>query len=101
MGTSMQTMDVKEFDVILKGPELSNYQIIDVREKSELQTASIANQGIINLPLSEKSRWSKEILSGSLLDSTKSTLCMCHHGGRSAQMAAFLSKNFTPPYLIN
>jgi rhodanese-related sulfurtransferase len=31
------------------------------------------------------------VLDGTSLDRTKKTIVMCHHGGRSAQVATFLS----------
>jgi len=86
----VQRMEVKKFGSILKDDTRSLYQIIDVREANELQLAAIPGSDIIHLPLSTAGDWMQEIIKGSLLDSSKPTLCLCHHGVRSMQMASFL-----------
>lgn len=68
----------------------SLYQIIDVREPNELEVAQLTGKDIINLPLSSANEWSQKIADGTLLDASKPTLCMCHHGMRSLRMANFL-----------
>ena len=65
--------------------------VLDVREPNELQVASVTAQGfelraipmgLVPLRLSE-------------LDPSQPIACLCHHGGRSMQVAAFLhSKGF-------
>ena len=67
-------------------------QLVDVREKSELDIASI--EGFINLPLSEYESWQLDI--HDRLDRETETLVLCHHGMRSAQMGHWLlSQGFT------
>jgi rhodanese-related sulfurtransferase len=62
------------------------YQLVDVREPWEVETAGL--EGFINLPLSEYAEWSGEI--HTQLDADKETFVMCHHGIRSAQMCQWL-----------
>jgi rhodanese-related sulfurtransferase len=54
---------------------------------------SIADESIINLPLSTSEKWAPEIQAGKLLDSSKPTICLCHHGMRSMRVATFLVQN--------
>ena len=68
------------------------YQIIDVREPNELQTASLTGSDIINLPLSRANEWTGDIKSGKILDKSKPTICMCKIGMRSMKMAMFLTQ---------
>eukprot|EP00607_Mallomonas_marina_P001061 CAMPEP_0182427640 /NCGR_PEP_ID=MMETSP1167-20130531/18939_1 /TAXON_ID=2988 /ORGANISM="Mallomonas Sp, Strain CCMP3275" /LENGTH=113 /DNA_ID=CAMNT_0024610021 /DNA_START=194 /DNA_END=535 /DNA_ORIENTATION=+ len=83
-------MTVVEFGRILKGDGRSLYQIVDVREPTELQAASIKGDDIINLPLSQAGEWSVKIVEGDILDANRPTLCLCHVGMRSMKMANFL-----------
>lgn len=93
MTTSVQRMSVEIFGDILKGPSRAQYQIVDVREKSELDIVAIPGEDIINLPLSTANVWSHKIAEGSCLAADKPTLCLCHHGVRSMQMASFLGND--------
>eukprot|EP00600_Ochromonadales_sp_CCMP1393_P008445 CAMPEP_0174955118 /NCGR_PEP_ID=MMETSP0004_2-20121128/807_1 /TAXON_ID=420556 /ORGANISM="Ochromonas sp., Strain CCMP1393" /LENGTH=120 /DNA_ID=CAMNT_0016203017 /DNA_START=75 /DNA_END=437 /DNA_ORIENTATION=+ len=90
MSGVVQRMNVKQFENILQGEGRSIYQIIDVREKDELQLVSIPGSDIIHLPLSDADNWSEKILKGEILDAAKPTLCLCHHGIRSMNVASFL-----------
>jgi rhodanese-related sulfurtransferase len=88
----VKRLNVSEFEKILKGTDRSKYQIVDVREKDELQTVRIADNDIINLPLRSADSWTQKVINGELLDSEKPTLCLCHHGVRSMKVATFLSE---------
>jgi rhodanese-related sulfurtransferase len=69
-----------------------NVQLIDVRERGEVEIAYI--DGFTVLPLSEYQLWEKEITTQ--FDPDKETLVMCHHGMRSANMCQWLrSQGFT------
>jgi rhodanese-related sulfurtransferase len=92
MFASVKSMNVIEFDEILKGIDRRKYQIVDVREKDELQTVKITDADIINLPLRSADTWTQKVINGELLDSEKPTLCLCHHGVRSMKVATFLGK---------
>lgn len=60
--------------------------VLDVREPSELQTASIKADGfeLISIPMGVIP------LRLSELDPLRPVACLCHHGGRSMQVASFL-----------
>ncbi|NJO77868.1 MAG: rhodanese-related sulfurtransferase [Cyanobacteria bacterium RM1_2_2] len=61
-------------------------QLIDVREPSEIATASI--DGFTPLPLSQFAEWSGQIQAQ--FDPNIETIVLCHHGVRSAQMCQWL-----------
>lgn len=70
------------------------YQVVDVRESAELAAVSLPDPGIIHLPLSSSHVWVDRVKNGTIegLDSKKPTVCVCHHGVRSMQMAMFLAQ---------
>ena len=57
--------------------------LLDVREDMELGIAKIPFA--LHIPMAETPARLAE------LDADKTIICMCHHGGRSAQVAAFLA----------
>ena len=59
-----------------------DFILLDVREPHELQTASIA--GARHIPMREIPARARE------LPKDKEIVVMCHHGGRSERVAAFL-----------
>lgn len=79
-------ISVEEF-ARLQAESSSDLQLVDVREPSELELASL--EGFQNLPLSQYGEWAGQI--HSLLDTQKETCVLCHHGMRSAQMCQWLS----------
>jgi rhodanese-related sulfurtransferase len=67
-------------------------QLIDVRERDEVEIAAIANFTI--LPLSEYDEWAVDFKEK--FDPHAETLVLCHHGMRSAQMCQWLvNQGFT------
>ena len=62
-------------------------RVLDVREPWELQTASVQPDGfaLVHIPMG--------VLPVRLgeLDPDRPVACLCHHGGRSMQVAAFLA----------
>lgn len=65
--------------------------LLDVREPWEVQTVSLA--GITAIPMREVPGRLEE------LTPDAEVVCVCHHGGRSAQIAMFLeSRGFTQVY---
>ncbi len=66
-----------------------NPVVLDVREPSELATASIKADGfeLITIPMGVIPPRLSE------LDPNQPVACLCHHGGRSAQVANFLKAN--------
>ncbi len=61
--------------------------VLDVREPSELQTASIAPDGftLLTIPMGMVPTHLAE------LDPKQPIACLCHHGGRSMQVANYLA----------
>jgi rhodanese-related sulfurtransferase len=60
--------------------------VLDVREPWEFQTASVKAEGfeLLQMPMSTVPARLHEI------DRNQPLACLCHHGGRSAQVAHFL-----------
>jgi rhodanese-related sulfurtransferase len=66
--------------------------LLDVREHAELELAHISSA--THIPMGEIPARHSE------LDKSQTIICICHHGGRSAQVAGYLeSQGFTK--LIN
>jgi rhodanese-related sulfurtransferase len=63
--------------------------VLDVREPHELQVANVSKAGLnlLTIPMS--------VLGARLheLDPKQPIACLCHHGGRSMQVAMVLSQN--------
>ncbi len=78
-------MSVQDLAQRLAG-DLNDLQLIDVREPAELAIAQLPH--FLSLPLSQFPEWSPRI--HQLLDPSKETLVLCHHGVRSAQMGYWL-----------
>ena len=62
--------------------------VLDVREPWEVQTACVKPAGfdLLTIPMSLVPARLNE------LDRTRPVACLCHHGGRSMQVAAFLTQ---------
>jgi rhodanese-related sulfurtransferase len=86
--SNIAQVSVEELAEILEDQE-SSIQLIDVREREEVEIASLPRFTI--LPLSEFGEWSKEIKSK--FNPTEETIVICHHGVRSAQMCQWLQNN--------
>lgn len=98
-GAIVRSMPAKDLGAVLRSPARDTYQIVDVREKSELEMAALPTPGVIHLPMSEAKHWGGKIINAELLDRTRPTICLCHHGMRSMQMASFLGEPL-PPHLM-
>jgi len=63
--------------------------VLDVREPWELQTASVRADGfeLLAIPMRAVPLRLAEI------DASRPVACLCHHGGRSMQVAAFLHQH--------
>ncbi len=89
----MQHIGAREFAALLARAEASRQTaelplLLDVREPWEFELASLRADGLVtvNLPMSEIVQRIGE------LDPAQPTVCLCHHGVRSAQVAAFLEQ---------
>jgi rhodanese-related sulfurtransferase len=91
--STVKNMNVVDFGRILNSSDRSNYQIVDVREKDELLSMALPGSDVLNLPISDISSWSTQVLNGKLLDAEKPILCMCKLGGRSAKAATFFGES--------
>lgn len=63
---------------------------LDVREIPEFASAAIANTNILKVPLSRLSKEGTAALPTEAQDKNAEIVVSCHHGGRSAQVAAWL-----------
>ena len=106
--TVMKSMNVDKLHSLIKSNDIQEYQLIDVREPSEIPLANLNINNVYYLPLSTSATWSQMIMEGKQhplqhpqqqrhqqqLYPDKPTLCLCHHGGRSRRMAMKLINNF-------
>lgn len=91
MFNSIAEISVEELALRLADND-DNLQLIDVRERGEVEIAYI--QGFTVLPLSEYQQWENEVKTQ--FDPDQETLVICHHGMRSANMCQWLrSQGFT------
>ncbi|MEG3863449.1 rhodanese-like domain-containing protein [Microcoleus sp. herbarium12] len=79
---------VEELGRYLAETSADRVQLVDVRERYELELAALP--GFAVFPLSEFAEWSDAI--DDRLDRDTETLVLCHHGVRSAQMCQWLSE---------
>ena len=85
----MQQVSPSQFtDWFQQASTLGQPLILDVRETWECQLASIAPTGceVLIMPMQTIPARLME------LDKTRPIACLCHHGGRSMQVAAFLAQ---------
>jgi len=92
---SIIQITVQELAERLAGDRTENQsalQLIDVRERDEVEIAAI--DGFTVLPLSEYDQWASAFKEK--FDPHVETLVLCHHGMRSAQMCQWLiNQGFT------
>jgi len=88
---SIIQITVRELAERLAG-DRQDLQLIDVRERDEVEIAAI--DGFSILPLSEYDQWATDFKEK--FDPHAETLVLCHHGMRSAQMCQWLiNQGFT------
>lgn len=81
--------EISVTDVDEKRANQEDFILLDVRESQELQIANLG-EGVVHLPLSQLAEQRLDAIPEALGDKSKEVVVMCHHGGRSAQVAAFL-----------
>ncbi len=65
---------------------------LDVREPNELQAAYIDDERVVELPVSRLSAYQLDAIPEELAEKDQEVIVFCHYGGRSAQVAAWLSQ---------
>jgi rhodanese-related sulfurtransferase len=80
----MKSLSVRELAEWLADEERTKPQLVDVREPWEYRICRI--EGSTLVPMQSIPARLNE------LDSDRSVVCVCHHGGRSQQVAAFLTR---------
>lgn len=73
--------------------DTAGVQFIDARNPPELKLASVPGVDWINLPFTEYSEWGDKVVAGEILDPSKETIVICHHGMRSSRISQFLLQN--------
>jgi rhodanese-related sulfurtransferase len=81
----MQHLSATQLAAWLADPTLAKPVLLDVREPWEYQTCHIEQS--IPMPMQTVPARQEE------LDPEAAIVCICHHGMRSAQVAAFLERN--------
>jgi rhodanese-related sulfurtransferase len=81
----MQTITAPELAAWLADASRAKPVLLDVREPWEFQTCHI--EGALPMPMNTVPARLSE------LDEEASIVCICHHGARSMQVAAFLERN--------
>lgn len=85
-------LTVQEFAEKIRSGDL---QIVDVRQPSEVRHCTIG--GAVHIPMNELLRGGED-----QLDSSRQTVCYCHHGSRSMVSALYLkSKGFLQVFNLN
>ena len=80
----MQHIEVLELAALMADPANKDLQLLDVREAWEVQTAAVHPSIHISMQ--------QIVARFNELDPTKLTVCLCHHGARSMQVAHFLER---------
>ncbi|MEN3293746.1 MAG: hypothetical protein V7642_2999 [Burkholderiales bacterium] len=81
----MKTMTAPELAAWLGDASRAKPVLLDVREPWEFQTCHI--EGAVPMPMNSVPARIDE------LEEDAPVVCICHHGGRSMQVAAFLERN--------
>ena len=81
----MQQMTAPELAAWLADPAREQPLLLDVREGWEFETCKIA--GSVQIPMNLIPVRVSEI------EDDREVVCICHHGARSMQVAAFLERN--------
>jgi rhodanese-related sulfurtransferase len=88
----MQSLSATDLAALVASPDESPPVLLDVREPWETAHASIHGVRVapLNIPMMQIPARLADI------DRTRSVVCMCHHGMRSAQVVAFLVQQGYP-----
>ncbi len=84
--TAVKNMKVENLHKFIS--DNGNVQVIDVRERDEIELVSFKSVAFKNLPLSDADSWIDSLD----FDVETPIVCVCHHGVRSMRVATVLSK---------
>ena len=79
--------EISVTEVAQKRQNGDSFILLDVREDAELKIANLGD-GVVHLPLSVLA--DNRVIPDALADKSQEVVVICHHGGRSAQVTAFL-----------
>ena len=82
--------EISARDVDAKVKSGEKFVWLDVREPHEFARAAIANTAIVKLPISRLAQEGPDALPVEAQDKNAAIIVSCHHGGRSAQVTAWL-----------
>jgi rhodanese-related sulfurtransferase len=80
----MQQINALELAALMADPSQKDIQLLDVREAWEVATAAVMPSIHISMQ--------QIVARFNELDPAKLTVCLCHHGARSMQVANFLER---------
>lgn len=89
----MFTNDIPEIDVQTLAEKIrsdEDFILLDVREEWELTRARIADERLLNLPLSQISGMGTTILPQRAVGPERTVYVLCHHGVRSANVTRWM-----------
>lgn len=87
----VKPMSVEELsELLVNDDSLKNVQLVDVRELSEVDMAALPGPWKV-YSLSQFGEWGPNV--AYMLDPDMTTIVMCHHGVRSAQVCQFLLRS--------
>lgn len=93
MANQFGVPEISPAEVDAKRQAGENFLLVDVREPQELNMANLGD-GVILMPLSQLAAQRLEAVPESVsADKDAEIVVFCHHGARSAQVAAFLRGN--------
>ncbi len=79
-------MSVSEMDARRKAG--ASFVVLDVHESLELRMAALDD--VVHVPMSQIAALREDALPEEILDKDTEIVVLCHHGNRSAQVAAWL-----------
>ncbi|MFN8446743.1 MAG: rhodanese-like domain-containing protein [Caldilineaceae bacterium] len=82
--------EISTRDVDAKVKSGQKFVWLDVREPYEFASAAIANTNISRVPISRLAQEGPDALPTEAQDKNTEIVVSCHHGGRSAQVVAWL-----------
>lgn len=85
--------EIEVHDLAAKLDSDEDFILLDVREAWELDAAKIADARLVHAPMSQLSAQGMAALPESTQGQERSVYVLCHHGVRSAQVAAWLVRN--------